>query len=67
MDIILELLAIKDVIKEEIQRPLREELLRPLYEIKPPTQNINLEELLKKYDAKDLLDLVTKIRNSMVK
>lgn len=67
LDIILEMLALKDVIKSEVQKLLRQELLGLLYEIKTTKEDINLDELLKKYDAKDVVDLVNKIRNSMVK
>ncbi|BDC17876.1 hypothetical protein [Acidianus sp. HS-5] len=67
LDILLEILAIKDVIKTEVQRPLKQELLRPLYEIKTTNEDVNLDELLKSYGAKDVLDLVSKIRKSMVK
>ncbi|AWR95897.1 hypothetical protein [Acidianus brierleyi] len=67
LDIIQEILALKDTIKNEIQKPLKQELLSPLYEIKTTKEDINLDELLKKYDAKDVVDLVNKIRKSMVK
>jgi len=67
LDIIQEILALKDTIKNEIQEPLKQELLSPLYEIKTTKEDINLDELLKKYNAKDVIDLVNKIRKSMVK
>ncbi|EWG06554.1 MAG: hypothetical protein ASUL_08904 [Candidatus Aramenus sulfurataquae] len=67
LDIIQELLALKDVIKSEIQKPLKRELLAPLYEIKTTNEDIKLDDLLKKYNATDVVDLVNKIRKSMVK
>lgn len=67
LDIILELLALKDAIKYEVQKPLKQELLSPLYEIKNTKEDINLDELLEKNNAKDVIELVKKIRNSMVK
>ncbi|QGR19781.1 hypothetical protein [Stygiolobus azoricus] len=67
LDIILELLALKDAIKYEVQKPLKQELLSLLYEIKNTKEDINLDELLEKNNAKDVIELVKKIRNSMVK
>jgi hypothetical protein len=67
LDIIQELLALKDTIKNEIQKPLKQELLAPLYEIKTTNGDIKLDDLLKEYNATDVVDLVNKIRKSMVK
>jgi hypothetical protein len=60
--IVQELLALKDAIKEEITRPIRRELLSTIYEIRTTPEQINLDEMLKEYEAKDLLDLIRKIR-----
>ena len=60
--IIQELLALKDAIKEEVTRPIRRELLSTIYEIKTTPEQVNLDEMLKEYEAKDLLDLIRKIR-----
>ncbi len=60
--IIQELLALKDAIKEEVTRPIRQELLSTIYEIKTTPEQVNLDEMLKEYEAKDLLDLIRKIR-----
>jgi len=60
--IIQELLALKDAIKEEITRPIRRELLSTIYEIRTTPEQVNLDEMLKEYEAKDLLDLIRKIR-----
>ncbi|MCG2908807.1 MAG: hypothetical protein L7H12_07770 [Sulfolobales archaeon] len=60
--IIQELLALKDAIKEEITRPIRRELLSTIYEIRTAPEQVNLDEMLKEYEAKDLLDLIRKIR-----
>ena len=60
--IIQELLALKDAIKEEVTRPIRQEMLSTIYEIKTTPERVNLDEMLKEYDAKDLLDLIRKIR-----
>jgi len=60
--IIQELLALKDAIKEEVTRPVRQELLSTIYEIKTTPEQVNLDEMLKEYEAKDLLDLIRKIR-----
>jgi hypothetical protein len=60
--IIQELLALKDAIKEEVTRPIRQEMLSTIYEIRTTPEQVNLDEMLKEYDAKDLLDLIRKIR-----
>ena len=60
--IIQELLALKDAIKEEIARPIRRELLSTIYEIRTTPEQVNLDEMLKEYEAKDLLDLIRKMR-----
>ena len=60
--LIQELLALKDAIKEEVARPIRRELLSTIYEIKTTPEQVNLDEMLKEYEAKDLLDLIRKIR-----
>jgi hypothetical protein len=60
--LIQELLALKDAVKEEITRPIRRELLSTIYEIRTTPEQINLDEMLKEYEAKDLLDLIRKIR-----
>ncbi|MCG2871726.1 MAG: hypothetical protein L7H13_05740 [Sulfolobales archaeon] len=60
--IIQELLALKDAVKEEITRPIRRELLSTIYEIRTTPEQVNLDEMLKEYEAKDLLDLIRKIR-----
>ncbi|BFH74635.1 hypothetical protein SJAV_25790 [Sulfurisphaera javensis] len=65
LDIVLEILALQKVIKEEIQKPMRRELLSIIYEIKPIQNEIKLDDLLKEYNAKDLVDLVQKITLSM--
>jgi len=67
LDTILELLALKDVIKQELQKPLNESILSLIYEIKPQNNNVDLEKMLKDYNAKDLLDLVKAIRENRVK
>lgn len=67
LDTILELLALKDVIKQELQKPLNESILNLIYEIKPQNNNVDLEKMLKDYNAKDLLDLVKAIREGRVK
>jgi hypothetical protein len=60
--IIQELLALKDAVKEEITRPIRRELLSTIYEIRTTPEQVNLDEMLKEYEAKDLLDLIRKMR-----
>lgn len=60
--LIQELLALKDAVKEEIARPIRRELLSTIYEIRTTPEQVNLDEMLKEYEAKDLLDLIRKIR-----
>lgn len=60
--LILELLALKDAVKEEMTRPIRQELLSIIYEIKTTPEEVNLDKMLKEYEAKDLLDLIRKIR-----
>lgn len=60
--IIQELLALKDAIKEEITRPIRRELLSTIYEIRTTPEQVNLDEMLKEYEVKDLLDLIRKMR-----
>jgi hypothetical protein len=60
--LIQELLALKDAVKEEITRPIRRELLSTIYEIRTTPEQVNLDEMLKEYEAKDLLDLIRKIR-----
>jgi hypothetical protein len=60
--IIQELLALKDAVKEEITRPIRRELLSTIYEIRTAPEQVNLDEMLKEYEAKDLLDLIRKMR-----
>lgn len=60
--LIQELLALKDAVKEEITRPIRRELLSTIYEIRTTPEQVNLDEMLKEYEAKDLLDLIRKMR-----
>jgi hypothetical protein len=60
--LIQELLALKDAVKEEIARPIRRELLSTIYEIRTAPEQVNLDEMLKEYEAKDLLDLIRKMR-----
>ena len=60
--LIQELLALKDAVKEEITRPIRRELLSTIYEIRTAPEQVNLDEMLKEYEAKDLLELIRKIR-----
>lgn len=60
--IIQELLALKDAVKEEITRPIRREMLSTIYEIRTTPEQVNLDEMLKEYEAKDLLDLIRKMR-----
>jgi len=60
--LVLELLAFKDAIKEEITRPIKQELLSTIYDIKTTSEEVNLDKMLKEYEAKDLLDLIRKIR-----
>ena len=60
--IIQELLALKDAVKEEIARPIRRELLSAIYEIRTTPERVDLDEMLKEYEAKDLLDLIRKMR-----
>jgi hypothetical protein len=60
--LIQELLALKDAIKEEVTRPIKRELLSTIYEIRTTPEQVNLDEMLKEYEAKDLLDLIRKIR-----
>jgi len=60
--LVQELLALKDAVKEEITRPIRRELLSTIYEIRTTPEQVNLDEMLKEYEAKDLLDLIRKIR-----
>lgn len=60
--LIQELLALKDAVKEEIARPIRRELLSTIYEIRTTPERVDLDEMLKEYEAKDLLDLIRKIR-----
>lgn len=60
--IIQELLALKDAVKEEITRPIRRELLSTIYEIRTTPERVDLDEMLKEYEAKDLLDLIKKMR-----
>ena len=60
--LIQELLALKDAVKEEITRPIRRELLSTIYEIRTTPEQVDLDEMLKEYEAKDLLDLIRKIR-----
>lgn len=60
--IIQELLALKDAVKEEITRPIRRELLSTIYEIRTAPERVDLDEMLKEYEAKDLLDLIRKMR-----
>jgi len=67
LDTILELLALKDVIKQELQKPLNESILNIIYEIKPQDNKIDLEKMLKDYNAKDILDLVKAIREGRVR
>jgi hypothetical protein len=62
LKLIQELLALKDAIKEEITRPIKRELLSTIYEIRTTPEQVNLDEMLKEYEAKDLLDLIRKIR-----
>ncbi|MEJ2771470.1 MULTISPECIES: hypothetical protein [unclassified Stygiolobus] len=60
--LVLELLAFKDAIKEEMTRPIKQELLSIIYDIKTTPEEVNLDKMLKEYEAKDLLDLIRKIR-----
>ena len=60
--LVLELLAFKDAIKEEITRPIKQELLSTIYDIKTTPEEVNLDRMLKEYEAKDLLDLIRKMR-----
>ena len=60
--LVQELLAFKDAIKEEITRPIKQELLSTIYDIKTTSEEVNLDKMLKEYEAKDLLDLIIKIR-----
>ncbi|MCY0882562.1 MAG: hypothetical protein OWQ50_01855 [Acidianus infernus] len=60
--LVQELLAFKDAIKEEITRPIKQELLSTIYDIKTTPEEVNLDRMLKEYEAKDLLDLIRKIR-----
>ncbi|MEJ2777272.1 hypothetical protein [Stygiolobus sp. RP850M] len=60
--LVLELLAFKDAIKEEITRPIKQELLSIIYDIKTTPEEVNLDKMLEEYEAKDLLDLIRKIR-----
>ncbi|AWR94000.1 MULTISPECIES: hypothetical protein [Acidianus] len=60
--LVQELLAFKDAIKEEITRPIKQELLSTIYDIKTTPEEVNLDKMLKEYEAKDLLDLIRKIR-----
>jgi hypothetical protein len=60
--LVLELLAFKDAIKEEVTRPIKQELLSIIYDIKTTPEEVNLDKMLKEYEAKDLLDLIRKIR-----
>jgi len=60
--LVQELLAFKDAIKEEITRPIKQELLSTIYDIKTTSEEVNLDKMLKEYEAKDLLDLIRKIR-----
>ncbi|MUM64986.1 hypothetical protein D1867_06975 [Acidianus infernus] len=60
--LVQELLAFKDAIKEEITRPIKQELLSAIYDIKTTPEEVNLDRMLKEYEAKDLLDLIRKIR-----
>ena len=38
------------------------ELLSTIYEIRTAPEQVNLDEMLKEYEAKDLLDLIRKMR-----
>ncbi len=67
LKVVQELLALKDVVKSEIQRPLKQELLSVIYEIKTTNEEVKLDDLLKEYNATDLLDLVKKIRGNAVR
>jgi hypothetical protein len=60
--LVLELLAFKDAIKEEMTRPIKQELLSIIYDIKTTPEEVNLDKMLKEYEANDLLDLTRKIR-----
>ncbi|QXJ35534.1 hypothetical protein [Saccharolobus shibatae] len=68
LDAILEILATIDVVKEEIKKPLKEEILNLIYQINPePSVRYDLNELLKEYDARNLLELIQKIKVNVVK
>ncbi|NON61568.1 hypothetical protein [Acidianus sp. RZ1] len=67
IDVILELFTIKDIVRKEIQKPLNEEILDIIYDINPSKKEANIDEILKSYNAKDILELVNKIKDSMVK
>ncbi|EZQ01602.1 hypothetical protein CM19_12790 [Candidatus Acidianus copahuensis] len=67
IDVILELFTIKDIVRKEIQKPLNEEILDIIYDINPSKKEANIDEILKSYNAKDMLELVNKIKDSMVK
>ncbi|ARM75291.1 hypothetical protein [Acidianus manzaensis] len=67
LDIIHEIIAVRDVIKNEVQKPFKDELLQVIYQINPPTNEYDINKLLKEYNAKDLLELINKIKGNMVK
>ena len=47
--LVQELLAFKDAIKEEITRPIKQELLSTIYDIKTTPEEVNLDRMLKEY------------------
>lgn len=65
LDIVMEILALEKLIKEEVQKPVKKEMLSLIYEIKPRQEEISLEEFLKKYNANNLLEVVQKFTSSM--
>ncbi|QIW25340.1 hypothetical protein EWF20_07685 [Sulfolobus sp. S-194] len=62
IEFIMELDALKDSMIYGIKRPAMRESLKSIYEIKSTIQQVDKEKLLKDYQAKDLLELIRKIR-----
>ncbi|MBB5252715.1 hypothetical protein [Sulfurisphaera ohwakuensis] len=62
IEFIMELDALKDSMIYEIKRPVMRESLKSIYEIKSTTPQVDKEKLLRDYQAKDLLELIRKIR-----
>ncbi|AWR98225.1 hypothetical protein DFR86_03990 [Acidianus sulfidivorans JP7] len=67
LDLVHELIAVIDVMKKEVQKPFKDELLSIIYQINPTPTEYDLDKLLKDYNAKDLLELINKIKRNMVK